>query len=49
MSAYYNCKIGTSGLALGAYGSHGLSKNKVVGDNPKKLKVNIYIYIYGND
>jgi uncharacterized membrane protein YgdD (TMEM256/DUF423 family) len=30
--------LGASGLALGAYGAHGLAK--VVGDNPTKIKVN---------
>lgn len=32
-----NLELGASGIALGAYGAHGLSK--VVGDNPTKIKV----------
>lgn len=40
---YLTCKLksGASGIALGAYGAHGLSK--VVGDNPTKIKVGTYI------
>jgi hypothetical protein len=35
--------IGASGIALGAYGAHGLVK--VVGDNPTKIKVGCFSYV----
>lgn len=38
---YTKVYVGSTGIALGAYGAHGLAK--VVGDDPIKIKVYIQL------